>query len=142
MLTLIALLSCGITFFFQANPQTPNDLATVVIFQAGRYGEQEFDLLLNDKSVLTPFKKNTSITIEINPGEIDIKLKRTRYLQSDNHYVMKVEAGSTYYLKASLEYDFPTTGLALTVENSEQYQKIKHKLNKEFLNIAATNEDD
>lgn len=137
MLTLFTLLSC----FFQTTPQTSHDLATVVIFQAGRYGDQEFDLLLNDESVLTPFKKNTSITFKINPGEIDIKLKRTRYLQSDNHYVMEVEAGSTYYLKASLEYEFPTTGLALSVENSEQYQKVKHKLNKVFLNVTASNED-
>lgn len=141
MLTLI-MLSYSLPLVLGANSQKTDELATVVIFQTGRYGEQEFDLWLNDKSIMTPFKKNISITIQVNPGEIDLKVKRTRYLQSDSHYLMEVKAGSTYYLKASLQYNFPTTGLALTVENSEQYLKVEHKLKKIFLNVSTFNKGD
>ncbi len=134
---ILSLVSLG-----QENFQQEDDLATVIIFRGSGYGTHRFDLWVEDYPLLEPMKSNTSISFQVPAGDLELSTKKTSYLQRGNEYVIAVEAGSVYYLKAESEYTFPVTQLKLVVSNSGQYLKLAPKLKKIFVSGTPSRKDD
>ncbi len=102
----------------------------VVIYQGGGYSSRSFELYVNGKPALSPFQRNTSIEMLIPEGQISIETKGMRYLTKDYEFLLDLKGSSVYYLKAYVDYDFPMTGLYITMSNKTEYNSISSKLKK------------
>lgn len=119
-------------------PMQQEDLATIIVYRGSSYGGEPFDLWVADQPILLSMKNNTSVEFYVPAGELALSTKRSVFLQRENKYLIPVEAGHTYYLKAELEYVFPVTKLRLAVSNSKHYLKIAPKLNKIVVDESDT----
>ena len=88
-------------------------------------------------------RRNSSVTFQVPAGEISLHTKvrvKSPFLKN-NHYLIDVQAGNTYYLKADLEYVFPTTRLSLEVSNSQEYAKVESRLEKIVISTGRSSEE-
>lgn len=133
---------------FNWNEQVPavqdKDEATIIVFhQRGYYSGARFELWLDSIPLAKPLRRNSSVTFQVPSGEISLHTKvrvKSPFLR-DNHYLINVQSGNTYYLKAELEYVFPATRLSLAVSNSQEYAKVESKLNKVVISSGRSEEE-
>ncbi|MDW3192198.1 MAG: hypothetical protein R8G66_07530 [Cytophagales bacterium] len=140
ILWLTLLLSIGAPYQKEAQKK---EMATVIVYHQRGYSSTRFDLWLDNIPLAKPLRRNSSVTFQVPAGEISLLTKvrvKSPFLRN-NHYLINVEAGNTYYLKADLEYVFPATRLSLEVSNSQEYAKVEARLEKIVISTGRSSKE-